>query len=393
MEVILKHVCFVTFLSYVFYFHLFSRAMTRLQNEDVFGAKIKIKLKTKQSKQTSHVCSKTKENQAITKDPAKYFKEHQIKPDLMNYLPNPLPNDNKLIQQQFPSHFIPSQAFNPLPSSLMNISGFPPMGLPLPPPPPELFQQFMNSYNNLGGTVVNVSANNKHIEATSPSKNEMLLSQMYANLPGALKVPVPKENKSNEIISKSTKTNNQSNGTDIIVESLDESINYKEFKKLIISLFQDHCKIISVSVIGQNKKDKKFLQAFVKVTKLIDALWCISNLADQMNDKKVMLSFDKDDSMIKLKTEVFNLLYNHPGKWMPLNEFLSKYKEKYSKAIHAPNLDKAKELIYIDGKPGLQFICLLQNPIGTERIRPVPHLSKTIVDILKHHNRRIPLAW
>ena len=187
---------------------------------------------------------------------------------------------------------------------------------------------------------------------------------------------------------------NQSNDQkeiEILVEKLDDTpVTNKEFKRRIFDLLNNQFKVSSFSIIQEDKV------ASIKVPKLIDALWCVHNMNETcLETKKLKFSLCEEtfsDPLMKLKVEVFTLLYSHDEKWMSINDFLAAFKTFYKRAFHVLDLDKVKELVHIDGKPQFQFVCLLQNPIGGTKIRLSPDLKKDVVDILKAHNRRVPLA-
>ena len=108
--------------------------------------------------------------------------------------------------------------------------------------------------------------------------------------------------------------------------------------------------------------------------------------------KKLSLTPNKNDVLIKMKERVKSILLDNFSGWLPLNDFLPKYKVKYAEAFHVVNFELMKDLIYIDGKPGYQFICLLPFPVGFLKLKCNFDLQEKLAGILKDHNRKVPLA-
>ncbi|XP_065659910.1 uncharacterized protein LOC100201018 isoform X5 [Hydra vulgaris] len=96
------------------------------------------------------------------------------------------------------------------------------------------------------------------------------------------------------------------------------------------------------------------------------------------------------DTTNKMKENVKAILCEYFG-WLPLHDFLSKYKVKHEQAFHVLNFEQMKDLIYIDGKPGYQFICLSSFCVGLTLKLDIDFQGK-LEDILLSHNRKVPLA-
>lgn len=336
---------------------LIFRAVARLQNEIVFGSVINVKLKFKQNKNT--------------KD------DNYSKPkSLMDTIPvQPLPNNSNFM------HPLPPQMLSRMQNSLFNGNGFLPPPQSFPMMAPSLFPQPLFPVTTSTFSMMNPALHGMQAEVftSKQSTTTSISTSSTANFSNTLQ----KRNQSSEL-----------KDIEIIVEKIDNTfVNNKEFKRRIFNLLDNKYKVSSFSI---NHTDKVNMSASMNVPKLIDALWCIHNMNKaciETNDLKFSLS-DKIflDPLIKLKTEVFALLYNHEEKWMSINDFLATYKNVYKRAFHVLDLDKVKELVYIDGETQYQFICLLQNPIGSARIKLSPNFKNDVVSILMLHNRRVPLS-
>ena len=182
-------------------------------------------------------------------------------------------------------------------------------------------------------------------------------------------------------------------GVDLLVTNLDEKVSTKELKKKLLSLFREHCKVNSVIISGRGKDN---LHAFVKVSKLQDAQFCISKVNNQkLFGKKVnvCLASDKENSLLTMKSEVSSILLQTASGWLPIDNFLRAFKDKFGRAFNVLKLDHMKDLVYIDGRNGRQFICLLYFPVGLLQLKArVDAFQKELVTLLLQHNRRVPFS-
>ena len=320
----------------------------------MFGSIISVKLKTKANK--------------IVKDDNNPKKKSNV-----DVLPvQPLPNNSNFMHP-LPPHML-SQMQNPL----FNGNGFlpPPQSFPLMPFPQPLFPVTTGAFS-----MMNPALNGMQ-QGMFTSKQSTTTSLSASPSPNFSSTP-QKRNQTNDL-----------KEIDIIVEKLDDTVvSNKEFKRRIFKLLDNKYKVSSFTI---TQTDRVKTTALMKVPKLIDALWCIHNLnglcLESCNLKFSLSEQISLDPLMKLKTEVFTLLYNHEEKWMSINDFLAAYKSVYKRAFHVLDLDKAKELVHIDGKPQFQFVCLLQNPIGSARIKLSTDFKDDVVTVLMNHNRRVPLS-
>ena len=330
-------------------FFVFDRAVARLQNETVFGSIINVKLKTKPNK--------------TIKD------DNHSKP-----LPvQPLPNNSNFINA------IPTQMLSQMQNPLFNGNGF-------LPPPPQSFQMMPFPQSLFPVTTSTFSMMNPVINGMQPgifTSKQSTITSISSSPSANFSSTAQKKNQSND-----------QKEIEVFVNKLDDTvISNKEFKRGIFNLLDNKYKVSSFTIM---QTDKENMSASMKLPKLIDALWCIHNMNKAcMATNHLKFSLEEKislDPLTKLKTEVFALLYNHKEKWMSINDFLNNYKSVYKRAFHVLDLDKVKELVHIDGKPQFQFVSLLQNPIGSARIKLSPNVKEEFVSILRIHNRRVPLS-
>ena len=356
------------------------RAVSRLQNEVIFGAKIKVKLKSKPSKQNSE------SNQAKSQQSSQ------------NLVKSTTSGQTLSINNTFaPPPMIP--LMNPLAKPLLNGNGFLPLPYPIPPPP-QLLQQAMLPVTTMGFPAMNNLGINKLAQQPSLMMHQVSTgSNLKHQLKAKAATSTPTKDSSNssatgnkQNMSISNRPVDQNGSIEVLVQCSDQTMTSKDLKKEINALINNHYKNTLITTPTQNTGTTHL---FIKFPKLSDALWFI--YSNQKDNKKFKCSLRPEslsatDPLMKLKMEVFELLFESNYQWMPLNEFLVRYKTLYKKALHVLDLDRVKDLVYVDGKPQLQFVCLLRNSAGQRKVKPTANLKKTVVEILKTHNRKVPLA-
>ncbi|XP_047143402.1 meiosis regulator and mRNA stability factor 1 isoform X2 [Hydra vulgaris] len=181
------------------------------------------------------------------------------------------------------------------------------------------------------------------------------------------------------------------NGITIQVSNLDKSKDFKEIKSGLDFLFRKYSKVLHIS---QGQTFSKTLNALVTVANMQDAQLCISKLDNcLLFNRPIKLSqLNKDNiGLVKMKENVEAILCETFSGWLPLQDFLLKYKVKHEQPFHVLNFEHMKDLIYIDGKPGYQFICLLSFRVGLTLKLDIEFQGK-LEGVLLSHNRKVPLA-
>ncbi|XP_065065880.1 meiosis regulator and mRNA stability factor 1-like [Rhopilema esculentum] len=99
-----------------------------------------------------------------------------------------------------------------------------------------------------------------------------------------------------------------------------------------------------------------------------------------------------DDNLDDFKKKTIALLNKLPY-WMAINRFEKVFMKQYKEKCDVFKLCKLKDVVYLDGKPGKKFICLLTKDIKELEIeidRDVFH--DELEDLLDMHNRKVPFA-
>jgi len=140
----------------------------------------------------------------------------------------------------------------------------------------------------------------------------------------------------------------------------------------------------------------KNIHAVVNVSTLQDAHLCIHQLNHQtfFNSKiSVSLSTPRShDQLVQLKWDVAGILLDVKTGWLPLLDFIATYKQRYQRNYNLTDFQQIKDILYVDGLPGRQFVCLLQFPVDLLKVANSREVGDEVLHVLSTHNRRIPLA-
>ena len=228
-----------------------------------------------------------------------------------------------------------------------------------------------------------------------------LLPLASPNFPGAgpnfpgLPLPSPQPNLMGDLgaYSHTLQQHNANPGVDVVVTNLDESINIHELRMKLMSMFREHSKVLSLHLVAPDKPGT--MQAYVRVPKLQDVNLCISKLNNTpMFASRIVVSSPstKEMELLNLKSKVSSLLKDTFAGWLPVDDFLARYKNKYHCIFNVLAFDQMKDIVYVDGRPGIQFVCLLHFPVGLLKLKADSEFEREVVSILCAHNRRVPFA-
>lgn len=376
------------------------RAVTRLNNEEVLGSKIKVKIKTTSTKQSTSQLTATKENiqkknphqqqqtnggpvytnLKIGKSKSMMALTRNSSDNLAGGVKNQKDKKGKQQQQQILMPFqgtrTGSQEFlNKQQQQQQQFRSNLPLGLPTTmysmQIPPNLVPRFVSP------------------PLIPPVIGTPVGGRMQPPMP-LIRTAVPFSPRTTASTPNQKNVNSNSassgGGFELLISNLDPAVDGKEIEKLV----REHCRLISMS-LEKGKKNK--IRALVKVPKLQDARLCIEKLNNRkVLSRNIQVSLQPSKDQVTLKNDVSSLLKGTWTNWMPLDQFLMLYKDRYKKSLHVLDLDQIKDVIYVDGKPGRQFICLLHFNIGSVKIKQNANFSNKIVNILQTHNRKVPFS-
>lgn len=185
----------------------------------------------------------------------------------------------------------------------------------------------------------------------------------------------------------------QRGGIDLLVTNLDETVNNKELKKKLASVFREHCKVLSVIL---HSGEGIPLRAFVKVPKLSDAHLAICKVHGKKifnTQVTVNIATDKEKELCFLRCEVTSILKEAPLLFLPLNKFLSDYYEKCSRAFDMSCIGLIHDLVVVTGKPGNQAISLVTRAISAVKVSvDAEQFARDVHELLQSCEGAMPLV-
>ena len=368
------------------------RAVGRLSNEEILGSKFHVRIKKNKPAAAQVVTNKDSNKKSAT-TPSKHAVNVQLAK--VGKSKSMLTLASTGYQDQASAGKLQKKAQN-------HVNNHQPL-FPFPPPHPAvascMFRRAvqMNQQPPMLPALMNamVIPPNQFLSQPSfasppppPLMHVAIRSTQPVSSSTAMSSPAQTFHKNNTTSNSNTKQQD-GGGVKVLITNLDVSVDKNELQKNLTGLIKEHCKVISVSI----ETDLNTYHAIVNLPKQKDADSCVTKLNNHKFFSKnlsVSILSAKDLTILKNKSLVTNLLKE--SGWLPLDEFLLTFKECYKKAFHVLDLDQIKDVIYVDGKPGQQFICLLHYKVGMLLVKQDAGFEKEIVDIVKQHNRKIPFS-
>lgn len=158
-----------------------------------------------------------------------------------------------------------------------------------------------------------------------------------------------------------TSTGARDQAVELMVTNLDQSVDAKEMKKLLFSIFGQHVMVLHVSVVLNPEGS---LSALVKVPSMQDAKFAISQLhRRKIGFKRILISIANNNSpaLNVLRTEVIALLSDVPGRRLPLFKFRELFEKRYHQSIGASDLHKLKDVVTIQEEACGRMVALNPN--------------------------------
>ncbi|XP_033320589.1 meiosis regulator and mRNA stability factor 1 isoform X3 [Bombus bifarius] len=169
-------------------------------------------------------------------------------------------------------------------------------------------------------------------------------------------------------------TNNETcTPIELQVTNLDQSINPKKMRHMLVSIFMEHVMVLNVSIFTQS--DGNFA-ASVKVPSLSDAQYAISQLhRRKVGYKRILISYAHSGraSPQVVRAQIVMLLQEVPGHKLPLFKFREMYESRFMISISVSELYKMKDVCIITEDPGGRMVSL--NP--DHRNTPSPCFNNT----------------
>ncbi|XP_025991355.1 meiosis regulator and mRNA stability factor 1 isoform X2 [Solenopsis invicta] len=170
------------------------------------------------------------------------------------------------------------------------------------------------------------------------------------------------------------------NGINIPIElqvtNLDQNIDMRDMKQILLSIFREHVSNCHISVFMQSDGN---YGASVKVPSLSDAQYAISQLhRRKIGYKRILISYAHvgGPNLQLIRAQIVMLLQEVPGHKLPLFKFREMYESRFMISISVSELYKMRDVCVITEDPSGRMVSL--NP--DHRNTPSPCFSNTIQD-------------
>ncbi|XP_046671774.1 meiosis regulator and mRNA stability factor 1-like isoform X1 [Homalodisca vitripennis] len=138
------------------------------------------------------------------------------------------------------------------------------------------------------------------------------------------------------------------NPVELHVTNLDQSIDLREMKKLLMSAFREHVMVLHVSVFVQSDGT---LAASVKVPSMQDAQYAISQLhRRKVGFKRIMIAHAHSTTPQNpqyIKNQIVSLLLEVPGHKMPLFTFRELFASRFLTSVSVSDLYRMRDVCII----------------------------------------------
>ncbi|XP_071443436.1 meiosis regulator and mRNA stability factor 1 isoform X2 [Hetaerina americana] len=162
------------------------------------------------------------------------------------------------------------------------------------------------------------------------------------------------------------------------VTNLDQDIDAKDMKRILLSVFREHVMVLHVSVFIQS--DGNFA-ASVKVPSLQDAQYAISQLhRRRVGFKRICISYAHSGgpSPQLIRSQIVSLLLEVPGHRLPLFKFRELFESRYLTSVSVSDLHRMKDVIIVTEDSNGRMVLL--NPDHRNTPSPVTSNDGPIVD-------------
>nr|CAD7455881.1 unnamed protein product [Timema tahoe] len=144
----------------------------------------------------------------------------------------------------------------------------------------------------------------------------------------------------------------------LIVTNLDQTIEPKEMKRVLLALFREHVMVIHISVFTQTDGN---VAAHVKVPSLQDAQYAISRLhRRKVGFKRMLIAYAHGGgpSPQLIRSQIVSLLLEVPGHSLPLFKFRELFESRYLTSISVSDMYKMKDVCIIREDPSGRMVSL-----------------------------------
>lgn len=143
------------------------------------------------------------------------------------------------------------------------------------------------------------------------------------------------------------------------VTNLDQSMDPKEMKRMLLAVFREHVSVLHVSVFVQSDAN---LAASVKVPSLQDAQYAISQLhRKKVGFKRIQISYSQNGPTVNpalVRSQIVSLLQEVPGHRLPLFKFREMFENRYLSTISVSDMYKLRDVCLVSEEPNGRMVSL-----------------------------------
>ncbi|XP_046394485.1 meiosis regulator and mRNA stability factor 1 isoform X2 [Ischnura elegans] len=162
------------------------------------------------------------------------------------------------------------------------------------------------------------------------------------------------------------------------VTNLDQDIDAKDMKRILLSVFREHVMVLHVSVFIQS--DGNFA-ASVKVPSLQDAQYAISQLhRRRVGFKRICISYANSGGPNPqlIRSQIVSLLLEVPGHRLPLFKFRELFESRYLTSVSVSDLHRMKDVIIVTEDSNGRMVLL--NPDHRNTPSPISSNDGPVLD-------------
>lgn len=143
------------------------------------------------------------------------------------------------------------------------------------------------------------------------------------------------------------------------VTNLDQNMDPKEMKRVLLVVFREHVSVLHISVFVQSDGN---LAATVRVPSLQDAQYAISQLhRKKVGFKRIQISYSQSGPTVNpslVRSQIVSLLQDVPGHRLPLFKFREMFENRYLSTISVSDMYKLRDVCLVSEEPNGRMVTL-----------------------------------
>nr|XP_006818683.1 PREDICTED: meiosis arrest female protein 1-like [Saccoglossus kowalevskii] len=162
-------------------------------------------------------------------------------------------------------------------------------------------------------------------------------------------------------------------GIEILVSNLDENLPKRELRRILLSVFREHCKVLHVALSSGP------LQAVVRVPRMADAHIAIAHInRHKIGSKRVNVTLapNPNSGLDYLRNQVVSILSDIHGGSLPLFKFSEIYDNRFKRPLHVSDLYQIPDTVIIQDTPTGRMVSLTYYVCKADKLPQLPTGSR-----------------